>query len=78
MCATCSGVGPVCNALVIYYRQNAFMDAKHHDTSLLEYAERFPVVGLRSRNFLCGLCPVKGILLMLQNCTWNISSYNTL
>ena len=71
MCATYSGVGPMCNALVIYYCQNTFMDAKHYDTSLLEYAESFPVVGLRSRQYLCGLCSVKGILLMLQNYTSN-------
>ena len=60
MCATCSGIGPVCSALVIYYCQNAFMDAKHHDTSLLEYEESFPVVGLHSRQFLCGFLPCEG------------------
>jgi hypothetical protein len=34
MCGTCSGVGPVCNALVIYYCPNVFMDAKYHDITV--------------------------------------------
>ena len=48
MCATCSGVGPVENVMLVCYRQDAFMDAKHRDTSLLGYVASFPVGGLRS------------------------------